>query len=122
MKPAGTIEADFGRVNASTGVQWTVSVVWYAGRTYLELREEPQGEPTPKRQYRHFHIRSDRLPDLIGKLVEADNMITARRVRHTPRGRGPSKLSPPLPRGPAGSDRTNSNPVFSRARAGQSQS
>lgn len=62
MKPAGTIEADLGCMNPSTGVQMRVSVTWNAGRTYLELREEPQGEGTPARQYRHFHIRSDRLP------------------------------------------------------------
>lgn len=115
MKPAGTIEADLGTVSLSTGVQMRVSVTWNAGRTYLELREEPRGEETPKRQYRHFHIRSDRLPDLIRRMTEADNLIASRGVRH--RRGGSRDRSSTAPKGPAVVSKACAVTAFSHMRA-----
>lgn len=71
MKPHGTVEAYIGSAKQSPGVSMALSLVWLRGRLHLRIQEEPRGPTPPKRPFRCFHVRSERLPQVIARLQEA---------------------------------------------------
>lgn len=77
MKPHGTVETFIGCAKQSPGVSMALSLVWLRGRLHLRIQEEPRGPTPPKRPFRCFHVRSERLPDLIARLQEADEAAGA---------------------------------------------
>lgn len=72
MKPHGTVETFIGSAKQSPGVSMALSLVWLRGRLHLRIQEEPRGPTPPKRPFRSFHVRCERLPQLIARLQEAD--------------------------------------------------
>ena len=72
MKPHGTVETYIGSAKQSPGVSMALSLVWLRGRLHLRIQEEPRGPTPPKRPFRSFHVRAERLPQLIARLQEAE--------------------------------------------------
>ena len=77
MKPHGTFETFIGSAKQSPGVSMALSLVWLRGRLHLRIQEEPRGPTPPKRPFRRFHVSSERLPQLIARLQEADEAAGA---------------------------------------------